>query len=109
MPEVAIYVGDVRLVGENDSAASGADETLRLAAERLSGIGDQLANIFSKMNPAQIAKGAETLDLEIGFAIEAGAGEVLKLIISPKVGLSCKATVRWKFNKDGQVTTAGLA
>jgi hypothetical protein len=95
---IEIYVGDVPLVERSDSAAASSEDLLNLAAEKLSGIGGQLTKIFSAMHPSKIATtvGAEEFDLEIGFSIEAGPGGLLKLVISPKVGMSCKATMRWK-------------
>ena len=96
--EIEIYVGDVPLVSRTESAAAESLDLLDLAATRLSGIGAQLTKIFSAMHPSRIATevGAEAFDLEIGFSIEAGPGSLLKLVISPKVGMSCKATMRWK-------------
>jgi hypothetical protein len=97
--EIEIYVGDIPLVSQSDSAAAAsAEDILDLAAEKLSGIGGQLTRIFSAMHPSKIAEcvGAEAFDLEIGFSIEAGPGGLLKLVISPKVGMSCKATMHWK-------------
>jgi hypothetical protein len=71
-------------------------------------VGDSLATLFSSMHPERSifseSVRAQELELEIGFALEASSGGFLKLIISPKANLSCRAKVKWVREVKAQIS-----
>ena len=95
--KIEIYVGDV-LLRQPESAAATSGDNIANATQKLAGIGEQLAALFAAMRPRDAAAyvGAEVFEIEVGFSIEIQASGVLRLVLSPKVGMSCKAKMVWK-------------
>lgn len=94
--EVEVFVGDKPFEDTGAEAAFGAVSV----KEAFDAISDKLGEILSSFRPDRLAfsesVGAESVDVEIGFSFELGAGQAVKLFISPKAGVSCKAKVSWK-------------
>ena len=94
--EVEFFVGDKPLDDSGAEAAFGAVSV----QEVFGAINDKLSEILATFRPDRLAfsesVGAESVDIEIGFSFEVGAGQAVKLFISPKAGVSCKAKVSWK-------------
>ena len=101
--QVEIYIGDVQLPSPTrdlrNPAAAGED-LVDVASAKLAAIGTKIASLFAAMRPDSSIfegdQGAEGFEVEVGFSVEVGPGGALKLILSPKVGMSCKAKMTWK-------------
>jgi hypothetical protein len=95
--DIEIYIGENPLPVRGSAGAS-ISEKIEAARDKLSEVGDQLAMLFAAMRPKDAAAyvGAEVFELEIGFSLELGAGEILRIMLSPKIGMSCKAKIQWK-------------
>lgn len=96
---VEIYIGDSALpAAEKDIRDPAAEGFLDVAADKLKSMSGRIASLFTSMRPDPnlFKGGAEEFELEIGFSIEVGPGGALKLILSPKVGMGCKAKMKWK-------------
>ena len=101
--KIEIYIGDVLLSTggpdlRNPSARAG--QVVDEATVKLASLGGTIANLFAAMRPEprifEESAGAESYEVEIGFSVEIGAGGALKLFLSPKIGMSCKAKMQWK-------------
>ena len=95
--QVQVYFGDQPL-----GAADGVKATVGSSDPRkaLDALGHQLAEVLQALRPDRLAFseaiGAEAIELEVGFSIEVAGGSRLRLIISPKANMGCKAKVSWK-------------
>lgn len=82
------------------SAEQSIGDLIEDPKEALDALGKKLREILMSLRPDRLAfndvVGADSLELEIAFAIEAAGGKVLNLIISPKGSVSCKAKLTWK-------------
>jgi hypothetical protein len=97
-----VYIGDVLLQPTKDvhKAEASAKDSLNPDPSKLTAIAEQIATVFASMRPPsnlfEGERAADTYEIEIGFSLEIGAGDTLKLFLSPKIGMACKATMQWK-------------
>jgi hypothetical protein len=98
--QVEIYIGDVQLPTRDLRNPGQGGDLVDVASAKLAAIGTKIASLFAAMRPDSSIfegdQGAEGFEVEVGFSVEVGPGGALKLILSPKVGMSCKAKMTWK-------------
>ena len=94
-PHVDIYIGSSRM----GAAAGGSGET-KLSSDQIAAIQATISELISGFHPPEVPKnenriGLESLEVELGFKIEAGSGPLLKLLLDGKGEASIRAKVVW--------------
>lgn len=110
MPKIEVWIGN-NPIGDPSSAVAAEDPSARggdfvdTAAERLKAVGPCIASLFTAMRLSDSVfaseTGVEQFEIEIGFALEIGAGGGLQLILSPKAGVTYKAKATWRRGDHG--------
>jgi hypothetical protein len=99
---MSLPVVEIHVAADGISAAASGPSDSRLSPEQIAAIQQTLMSLVSGFRPPSVdadkGKGGlqlGSLELELGFKLETGAGTVLKLLLNATAEASIKAKVVW--------------